>query len=146
MPEIKESDTSGGVAEEFHKKEPQEEQKIKAIFVDATAAEQSSHPRESPARLGMVYELSASSTIQRGQCGAQSAVYPPKYANREHISAYGLTLSGVVPNPRNVMLKFVDSRSEEYWLQVCASSADLDYLTCPPRYNCLNTQCYKSTH
>lgn len=146
MPEIKESGASEEIAKEFHENEPQEEQKIKAIYVDATAAEQSTHPRESPGRLGMVYELQASSKIQRGQCGAQSSVYPPKYANREHISAYGLTLSDVVSNPRNVMLKFLDSHLEEYWLQVCTSTG-LDYMimTHPSRYNCSNTRCCKST-
>lgn len=124
MPEIKEGFAQGDMAEDFHQSEPQEEQIIKAIYVDATNPEQGTHPEGSLAHSGQVYELQADSQIVRGQNDNQTLVYPPKFTDtplqnpQQHISRYELKLTEIQSHPRNVIFKFRDRNEEDYWLQV----------------------------
>lgn len=125
MPEILELEAAEYCLSEFLFNEPESERVVEAIFVDATNAEQSKHPKSSLARAGQVYELTPSSKIQRGQRGAQSKVFPPKYATsvsndtpKTAIAVHELTLMQVESNPRNVFLRFVDKNKDSYWAQV----------------------------
>lgn len=121
MPEYREGAMAGKTVGNFADSEPESNRLLEDIQADATAKEQVTHPPGSLASQGHVYSLPASTTIKRGQCGAQTIVYPLKYANKEdtHILSFGLVLTGAWPSPRNVIMKFVDALNEEYWLQVC---------------------------
>ncbi|KAF8058000.1 hypothetical protein FPV67DRAFT_1525416 [Lyophyllum atratum] len=132
MPEIKESLQSGKIAQDFNEREPKNEKILQAILVDATGKEQKAQATISsrspdaipPAGItGHVYPLASSTRIVRGQCGAQTPVYPPNYSTSRAappvpIASHKLTLTGVFPHPRNVILKFNDRTGAEYWLQV----------------------------
>ncbi|KAF8231077.1 hypothetical protein L208DRAFT_1378283 [Tricholoma matsutake] len=95
MPEIRKSDTSGDIASEFNNSELENEKVLQALYCNATETEWTKHPR---------------------QRGSQTKLYPLKFSDKsgqQHISNFQLTLSEVLPNLHNVILKFVDKNGDD---------------------------------
>ncbi|KAJ6521610.1 hypothetical protein B0H10DRAFT_2088643 [Mycena sp. CBHHK59/15] len=115
MPELPEAVASGTLPQVFIHKQPEGSLVVKEILADATQAEWSSHPSGSPASLGHVYCVESSSTAPRGSCKSQTLLYPHLYSTSSTdppvpISQHGLILVDAETHPRNVLLKFLDSK------------------------------------
>ncbi|KAJ6584260.1 hypothetical protein B0H10DRAFT_2338081 [Mycena sp. CBHHK59/15] len=126
MPELPEAVASGTLPQVFIHKQPAGSLVVKEILADATQAEWSSHPSGSPASLGHVYCVESSSTALLGSCKSQTLLYPHLYSTSSTdppvpISQHGLILVDAETHPRNILLKFLDSKSRTYWCQVCKS-------------------------
>lgn len=77
-----------------------------------------SSPPSHPAALGLPYAIQPGCLVERGPAESQQPVYPPQLGPMS-ISAAKLCLKKVHPNPRNVILEFLQqSNKQQLWLQV----------------------------
>src|SRR5437016_7118374 len=106
MPETVEIHVAGQHVAHFIEETSSRDRTVKNIFADATISESKNHPSGSLAASGHVYSLESSSTIQRGQNGDQSSLFPPKYMSPQDlpIGTHGLVLDSVQSTPRSLIL------------------------------------------
>lgn len=130
MPEYTENITGGKTCRLFLDNYPDTpagpppERILLSLHADSTNKEASRYPADSPVCLGHVFELSPDYEITRGMPGADPLpLYPPMYTfrtgNRGNLIAiHGLAFVDVILDSRNYILKFMDKKKSDCWVQV----------------------------
>jgi hypothetical protein len=108
MPEAKEALSSGKQSQHYIENTMSAQRELKNFWIDSTEAEAKASPPGSLASQGHVHILESSSSHSRGQCGAQTGIFPPTFAcaNNTPILSCGLVLAKAELSLQNIILCF----------------------------------------
>ena len=82
MPEDRESRASALIVKEIVESNPNEDWELKCIQYDATEKEAKQFRKGSRFRLGLVDVLQYDQRVLRGNCNAQTSLYPPMFSKK----------------------------------------------------------------